>query len=113
MTSDDALIDRIRQILSRREGYSERRMFGTVCFMINGNMCAGTWNGSLIVRLDKKDHNETLMEPHTRPADMNGRVMRGWALVESAGIESNVQLAAWVDRAASFAGSLPGKEHSP
>ena len=98
MTSDDVLIDRIRSILSRREGYSERRMFGSVCFMINGNMCVGTWNGSLIVRLDKKDHDETLAEPHTRPADMNGRVMRGWALVESAGIESNDHLTAWVDR---------------
>lgn len=109
MTSDDVLIDRIRSILSRREGYSERRMFGTVCFMINGNMCVGTWNGSLIVRLDKKDHDETLAEPHTRPADMNGRVMRGWALVEPAGIESKHHLTVWVDRAAKFAGSLPAK----
>ncbi len=45
MTCGAVLIDRIRSILSRREGYSERRMFGTVCFMINGNMCVGTWNG--------------------------------------------------------------------
>ena len=109
MTSDDVLIDRVRSILSRREGYSERRMFGTVCFMINGNMCVGTWNGSLIVRLDRKDHDETLAEPHTRPADMNGRVMRGWALVESAGIESNHHLTSWVDRAAKFADSLSAK----
>ena len=109
MTSDDVLIDRVRSILSPREGYSERRMFGTVCFMINGNMCVGTWNGSLIVRLDRKDHDETLAEPHTRPADMNGRVMRGWALVESAGIESNHPLTWWVDKAAKFAGSLPAK----
>ncbi len=84
-------------------------MFGTGCFMINRNMCVGTWNGSLIVRLDRKDHDETLAAPHTRPADMNGRVMRGWALVDSAGVESNDQLTWWVDRAANFAGSLPAK----
>ena len=109
MTSDNALIDRIRSILSGREGYSERRMFGTACFMINGNMCVGTWNGSLIVRLDKKDHDDTLAAPHARPADMNGRVMRGWALVEPAGIESNQHLTRWVDRAVKFAGALPAK----
>ena len=109
MTADDLLIDRIRSILVRRKGYSERRMFGSVCFMINGNMCLGTWNGSLIVRLDRKDHESTLAEPHTRPADMNGRVMRGWALVDPAGIDSNDRLASWVDRAAKFAGSLPAK----
>lgn len=109
MTTDDALIDRIRSILARREGYSERRMFGSMCFMLNGNMCAGTWNGSLIVRLDRRDHASTLAEPDARPADMNGRVMKGWALVDPVGIESDDRLAWWVDRAAKFADSLPAK----
>lgn len=109
MTADQALIDRIRSMLAHREGYSERRMFGSVCFMINGNMCAGTWNGALIVRLDRRDHESTLAEPYTRPADMNGRVMRGWALVDPTDIESDDRLARWVDRAAKFARSLPAK----
>ena len=109
MTADEALIDRIRSILGERAGYSERRMFGSACFMVNGNMCVGTWRGSLIVRLDKMAHHETLAEPHTRVADMNGRVMRGWALVEPAGIESNCQLNTWLDRAVNFAASLPAK----
>ena len=110
MESDEVLIDRIRRILSRQAGYSERRMFGSVCFMINGNMCAGTWNDSLVVRLDKRDHDKTLAEPYTAPADMNGRTMRGWALVEPAGIASNDKLAAWLARAVDFASSLPAKK---
>lgn len=109
MTSDEILGDRIRQILSRQDGYSERRMFGTVCFMIHGNMCAGVWHGSLIVRLDKKDHDATLAEPHTGPAGMNGRTMKGWALVEPAGIASDNQLATWLDSTVNFARSLPVK----
>ena len=113
MTGDDALIERIRSILSGRKGFSERRMFGTRCFMINGNMCVGTWHGSLIVRLDRKDHERTLSEPHTKPADMNVRVMRGWALVGPGGIQSDDGLATWVERAAGFAGTLPAKSVSP
>ena len=109
MANDELLNQRIRQILSNRESVSERKMFGGACFMIGGNMCVGTWKGSLIVRLDKKNHHETLVEPHTKPADMNGRVMKGWALVEPAGIESENDLAVWVDRAARFAESLPPK----
>ena len=109
MATGDPLSGRIRQILSERGGVSERKMFGGACFMINGNMCAGTWKGSLIVRLDRKNHHETLAEPHTKPADMNGRVMKGWALVEPAGIESENDLTGWVDRAANFAESLPPK----
>ncbi len=109
MQNEDPLSGRIRQILSGRGRVSERKMFGGVCFMLNGNMCVGTWKGSLIVRLDKKNHDETLSEPHTKPADMNGRTMKGWALVEPAGIESDNDLTGWLDRAASFAESLPPK----
>lgn len=113
MTSDEILVDRMRRFLSRREGCSERRMFGTVCFMIHGNMCAGTWKGSLIVRFDKKDHDAMLAQPYTGPADMNGRAMKGWVLVEPTGIASDDQLAVWLDMAARFAGSLPAKERAP
>ena len=106
---DGVLADRVREVLSGRKGVSERKMFGGICFMIHGNMCVGTWRGSLIVRLDKKDHDRTLAEPHTKPADITGRVMRGWALVEPAGIESDHDLEAWGKRAANYAESLPPK----
>lgn len=109
MTNENVLAERIRPILSRRKGFSEKKMFGGVCFMINGNMCAGTWKGSLIVRLDKERHDETLANPHTKPANITGRIMKGWALVEPSGIESDTDLKSWVRRAAKFAESLPVK----
>ena len=77
--------------------------------MINGNMCVGTWKGALIVRTDKAKRDRTLAEPHTSPADLSGRIMKGWALVQPAGIESEHDLTAWVDRAAGHAASLPAK----
>ena len=106
---DDGLACRIRPLLSQLPGYSEKNMFGGVCFMINGNMCAGTWKDSLIVRLEREKHDETLAEPYTKPADIAGRTMRGWALVEPEGIASEDDLETWVARAADFAASLPAK----
>ena len=106
---DEILIQRIRPILKRRKGYSEKKMFGGVCFMINGNMCVGPWKGSLIVRLDKTYHDKTQSEPHTKPMDITGKVMKGWAIVTPAGIESDDDLKSWVRRAAAFASSLPPK----
>ena len=107
--NNDVLTDRIRFILSKRNGYSEQNMFGGVCFMINGNMCVGTWKDSLIVRLDRMQHDKTLAEPHTKPADVAGRTMKGWALVEPPGIASEQDLKGWVDRAAAYAAALPAK----
>ena len=77
--------------------------------MINGNMCVGPWKGALIVRLPKDDHDATQSEPHVKPMDITGKVMRGWALIEAEGIETEDQLKSWVRRAAKFAASLPSK----
>ena len=106
---DEALAERIRPLMKRRKGASEQKMFGGIAFMINGNMCVGPWKGSLIVRLDKSDHDQTQSEPHVKPMDITGKVMRGWALVEPDGIAADEDLRAWVLRAAEFAASLPAK----
>ncbi len=94
---DEALVARIRLLMKCRRGYSEQKMFGGVCFMINGNMCVGPWNGSLIVRLDRAKHDETQSEPHVKPMDITGKVMKGWARVEPTGIEDDDDLSAWIE----------------
>jgi TfoX/Sxy family transcriptional regulator of competence genes len=108
-TADEALIARIRPLLKRRKGISDKKLFGGVCFMVNGNMCAGTWQGSLVVRLDKPGHEAVLREEHTAPFDATGRVMKGWALIAPAGIDTPDTLRAWLDRAVRYARSLPPK----
>ncbi len=109
MAGDEELVSRIRSILAGEDGFSEKRMFGGVCFMIEGNMCAGTWKGSLIVRLHRAHHEQTLAEPYTRPFDVTGRVMRGWALVEPPAIESDEDLTDWLYRAVDYVRTLPSR----
>jgi len=110
MTEEDqALVERLRLLLKRRKGYSEKKMFGGVCFMINGNMCVGPWKGSLIVRLPKDQHEKTQSEYYAKPMDITGKVMKGWARIEPEGIESDEDLKEWVVRAVGFARSLPPK----
>lgn len=108
--ADHALVERIRPLFKRRQGYSEQKMFGGVCFMIQGNMCVGPWKGSLVVRLDKAKHDQTQQEPHVGPMDITGKVMQGWALVAPAGIATDEQLKHWVDRAVRYARTLPPKK---
>ena len=47
MTEDELLIERIHPLLDGHAGFSGKKMFESVCFLINGNMCLGTWKGSL------------------------------------------------------------------
>jgi hypothetical protein len=44
-----------------------------------------------------------------KPKDITSKVMKGWEIVESAGIESDDDLKVWVSRAVKFVQSLPPK----
>lgn len=106
---DEVLVGRIRGLLKGRRGVTEQKMFGGLCFMVNGNLCVGPWKGSLVVRLDRDQHDATQAEPHAGPMDITGKTMRGWALIDPAGVATDQQLAAWVDRAVAYVRTLPAK----
>lgn len=109
MPYDDSLAERIRPLISRRRGAAEKKMFGGVGFLLNGNMCCGVWKKSLIARIGLAAYTSALEEPFVREFDITGRPMRGWVMVEPGGITDNEDLKNWVTRAAKFAGSLPVK----
>jgi TfoX/Sxy family transcriptional regulator of competence genes len=106
---DEALADRVRDVLAPRADVSERKMFGGIAFMIGGNMAVGVIEEDLMVRLDPSDAEQALSEPHTRPMDFTGRPMKGMVFVDSAGTAADEDLAGWVDTGADFAASLPAK----
>ena len=110
MAFDECLASRIRDALTRRRNIEERKMFGCVCFLLNGNALAGVWGDRLIARLGPEQGEEALLEPHVRAFDITGRPMRNWVMVEPEGGEDDDQLKAWVERAKKFVGALPSKE---
>lgn len=109
MAFDEALADRIRKGLGRKKGITERKMFGGIGFLLNGNLLVGVWKNSLCVRLNPDETEEALTEPFVKRFDITGRPMKGWVLVESGGIEENEQLKDWIGRAVKFVGKLPKK----
>jgi TfoX/Sxy family transcriptional regulator of competence genes len=110
MAFDEALADRIRDVLSARAGVSERRMFGGIAFMLDGKMAVGVIGEDLMVRLDPTDAARALAEPHTRPMDFTGRPPKNMVYVDAAGTASDADLATWVEAGAAHAASLPSKK---
>ena len=51
MAFDESLAQRIRDSLARKKNIEEKKMFGGIGFLLNGNMLVGVWKDSLIVRL--------------------------------------------------------------
>ncbi|HEY2716088.1 MAG TPA: TfoX/Sxy family protein [Solirubrobacterales bacterium] len=108
MAFDEALADRVREILGARAELSERRMFGGIAFMLAGNMCCGVIGEDLMVRLGD-DGEAALAEPHTRPMDFTGKPMKSTIYVAPEGTASDEDLAKWVEAGADYAASLPPK----
>lgn len=109
MAFDDKLAARIRKRLGKRTGLTEKKMFGGIGFLLNGNMCCGVHGQDMIVRIDPAQTDRALSERDTRVFDLTGRPMKGWVLVEPKGLASEAALGKWVTMAAEFAASLPAK----
>ena len=109
MAFDETLAERIRRTLARKKNIDEKRMFGGISFLLNGNMLVGVWKDSLVVRVGPDEGEEALKEPHVRVFDITGRPMKGWVLVEPEGTEGDEQLSAWIGRATRFVRALPAQ----
>ena len=109
MAFSEALAERIRKGLTRRNGIEEKKPFGGIGFLLNGNLLAGIWKDSLIVRLGPEEGEEALKEPHVSEFDITGRAMKGWVMVGPEGVENDEQLTAWIERATRFVRALPAQ----
>lgn len=107
MAFDEVLAERVRDAAGDVP-LVEKRMFGGLALLLNGNMAVGVHADDLIVRVAKADHDVLLAEPGAKPFDVTGRPMSGWLLVSGDVLDDDV-LATWVSRGVAYAGSLPPK----
>jgi hypothetical protein len=109
MAYDEALALRVRTFLNDQTALVEKRMFGGLAFMLHGHMCCGIVRDELMVRVGPDHYLAALSAPHARELDFTGRPMRGMVIVATAGLTTDHDLAAWVQRGVSFVHSLPAK----
>jgi TfoX/Sxy family transcriptional regulator of competence genes len=110
MAYEEELAGRIREVLAGERGVTEKKMFGGLSFLVNGNMSvAASGQGGLLVRVDPDESDALVQKPGVELMEMGGRSMQGWLRVESDVVRTKKQLAAWVDRGVAFASSLPPK----
>jgi hypothetical protein len=110
MAYDEDLAYRIRELVGAERGVEEKRMFGGLAFLINGNMSvAASGHGGLMVRVPPEETEKLLARDHVEPMVMAGRETRGWLRVSLDGVKTKRQLQSWVIRGVDYAKSLPPK----
>lgn len=109
MTYDDGLAHRIRNSLDGQADFVEKEMFGTLVFMLDGNMCCGVIDDALMARIGPEAYDAALEEPYVRPMDFTGKPMRGFVCVDQPALASNEELKEWLVQCINYAESLPPK----
>ncbi len=109
MAFDETLAARIRSALSEQTGLTEKKMFGGIAFMINGNMCVGVSNDSLMARVGADKASLAFVDPNIGPFGPTGRPMKDWVLISPAGIEQEADFKGWLQQAVEFTIALPPK----
>jgi TfoX/Sxy family transcriptional regulator of competence genes len=111
MAYDEALAERIRELIASEAGVTEQKMFGGLAFLIGGNMAvAASGQGGALVRVDPERSDAIVASSNARPMEMRGREMAGWLRVASEDLRTKRQLAKWVTLGVAYARSLPAKK---
>jgi TfoX/Sxy family transcriptional regulator of competence genes len=107
---DEALADRIRELLADESALTEQKMFGGLAFLVGGNMAvAASGQGGILVRVDPADSDRLVATSKAHLMEMRGREMKGWLRVDAADVRTKRDLSRWVNLGATYAGSLPAK----
>lgn len=109
MAYNQELAQRIEEVLGPMPGLVAKKMFGGMCYMLHGNMAMGVVDSRMIVRTSKEKQVGLMTLPHTHPFDYTGKAMAGWLMVDAAELESEEDLADWVQVGLEYVRTLPPK----
>ncbi|VAX40358.1 hypothetical protein MNBD_PLANCTO02-1890 [hydrothermal vent metagenome] len=109
MPYDEKLAKRVRKLFAQRKGFEEKKMFGGIALLHNGNMCVAVWTNYLILRVGMENYEKCLTEEGMKEFDLTGRSMRGWVMAKPELIATEDDLKFWSKIAVKFVKTLPAK----
>lgn len=109
MAYDEKLAVRVRKALDDSGPLVEKKMFGGLCFMLNGHMTAGVVKDLLMLRVGPDNYAKVLKLKHASEMDFTGRPMKGMVYVEIEGTATLPNVRKWLKHAIGFVSSLPPK----
>ena len=90
-----------------------RPMFGCPAYFTGGNMFAGVWQETMMLRLSEDDRGRVTAAGGRPFEPMPGRVMREYVALPPDMVADRAAAALWVGKAAAYAASLPPKAKKP
>ena len=108
MAYDEGIAEHAREMFDQLSIHvQEKKMFGGLCFMLNGNMLCGIVGSEMMFRVGKDQYEECLSKKSTREMDFTGKKMKGMVYVNTEGVANEIEQ--WINYSINFVGELPEK----
>ncbi len=104
MAYNELMADRIRQVLKEKNTrFSEKNMFGGLCFMVEEKMCIGITNkDQVMARIGPDRYAEALTKPGCTEMMFTGRAMKGYVFLDETATDLDSDLEYWVQLCLDF-----------
>ena len=103
MAYDERMVEKIREIISlTHTDIEEKKMFGGLCFMVNGKMCIGVRIEKLMVRLDPDLYDQVMEKEGCHPINFTGKPMKGFVYVDIDAVSTRKKLEYWIGLALAY-----------
>ncbi len=111
MAYDEGLAELLRGDLADQPGIEEKKMFGGLCFMLNGNMLCGVHgkSGGGMFRVGKERESQAKAIPGAGDMTFTGRKMGGMVDVDEGAFGDDARRGALLALALEFVSALPAK----
>ena len=104
MAYDPVLAERVRAAIAKDAGVRQRKMFGGLAFLLNGNFAISAYkDGGLMIRCSGEDWQAFCSEDGARPMLRNGAPVSGWVLIAADAVRDDASLSRWIRRGLAFA----------
>jgi hypothetical protein len=103
MAYNEFLAERIQRVLQERHvAFTEKKMMGGLCYMVDDKMCLGILQNNLMARIDPQGYSEALSRQGCKAMDFTGRSMKGFVFVEPDGTDLDTDLEYWIQLCLEF-----------
>ena len=105
MAYNEKRTQQVRELLAHIPDVQEKKMFGSIGFIVNGKLCIGVGDHedhNMIVRIGPEVYEKALQKEGVYPAIMRGREMKGYVFLRIKAIETQKELEYWVNLALRF-----------
>lgn len=109
MAYDEGLAAIFRDDLAELAGISEKKMFGGLCFLLNGNMLCGVHTGGAMFRVGKENEAAALAIDGAGPMTFTSRKMGGMIDVTDEALADDASRSEWLRLSLDFVKPMPAK----